>query len=71
MRHRCLTGSLVDLVDPHNDVGIGLDQALGDESVTREQELLAVTRDMKKWVFIAIALGGLAALIALIASLIS
>lgn len=40
-----------------------------DESVAREQELLAVIRDMKKWVFIAVGLGGLAALIALVAAL--
>ena len=65
-----LNGELLQLAQSSSQAIKGMTEKL-DESVAREQELLAVTREMKKWVFIAIGLGGLAALIALIASLIS
>ncbi len=65
-----LNGELLQLAQSSSQAINSMTEKL-DESVAREQELLAVTRDMKKWVFIAIALGGLAALIALIAGLMS
>ena len=65
-----LQGELLQLTQSSSQAITSMTEKL-DDSVNREQELLAVTREMKKWVFIAIGLGGLAALIALIASLIS